>query len=309
MIQVAPPGNFISRLPKVRGAYDVAQSLKEITWFRVGGSADVLFRPKDADDLAAFMRARPKDVPVTAIGVGSNLLVRDAGVRGVVIRLGAGFNQIVAEDNHRVRAGAASLDIAVARTAAEANIAGLEFLRGIPGTAGGGLRMNAGAYGREFKDSVIAIKGVTEEGEIVTLAPVEMGWTYRNSNAPAGMIFVEAVFQGAPGARAAIEARMNEITAAREATQPVKTRTGGSTFKNPEGQKAWRLIEAAGCRGLTRGDAQVSDLHCNFLINRGSASATDIEALGEEVRRRVKEHSGVTLEWEIKRIGGDGGAK
>ena len=308
MIHIAPPGDPIARLPKVRGAYDAAQPLSEITWFRVGGPAEVLFRPKDADDLAAFMRARPKDVPVMAIGVGSNLLVRDKGVRGVVVRLGAGFNQIVAEENNRVRAGAAALDTSVAQAAAKANIAGLEFLRGIPGTVGGGLRMNAGAYGREFKDSVIAVKGVTDAGEIVTLAPVEMGWTYRHSNAPAGMIFVEALFQGVPGERAAIEARMNEITTAREATQPVKTRTGGSTFKNPEGRKAWQLIEAAGCRGLVRGEAQVSEMHCNFLINRGNASAADIEGLGEEVRKRVRENSGVTLEWEIKRIGENGGA-
>lgn len=299
----AAEASLIERLPPVRGTYSANAVLKDLTWFRVGGAAEVLFRPADADDLASFIASRPKDVPVTVIGVGSNLLVRDGGVRGVVIRMGGGLNGIKVESGQRVRAGAAALDFAVARAAAEGEIAGLEFLRGIPGTVGGGLRMNAGAYTREFKDALIEARAVTAEGKIVIYSNEAMGFSYRHSSVADDVIFVEALFQGAPGKRAEIEARMAEITGSREATQPVKTRTGGSTFKNPPGQKAWQLIDAAGCRGLTRGDAQVSEMHCNFLINRGNASATDIESLGEEVRTRVKASSGVTLEWEIKRIG------
>jgi UDP-N-acetylmuramate dehydrogenase len=299
---------LIERLPKARGAYTPNASLKELTWFRVGGAAEILFRPADPQDLAAFLTTRPADIPVTVVGVGSNLLVRDGGVKGVVIRLGSGFNASKAESPHRVRAGAAALDFAVARTAAEAEIAGLEFLRGIPGTVGGGLRMNAGAYGREFKDILIEARAVTHEGKIISLSLQEMGFSYRRSSVGDDVVFVEALFQGSSGKRGEIEARMAEITGSREATQPVKTRTGGSTFKNPGpaqsgGRKAWQLIDAAGCRGLTRGEAQVSEMHCNFLINRGNASADDIEGLGEEVRARVLKETGVALEWEIKRIG------
>jgi UDP-N-acetylmuramate dehydrogenase len=299
---------LIERLPKVRGTYTPNASLKDFTWFRVGGPAEILFRPADSHDLADFLTIRPVDIPVTVVGVGSNLLVRDGGVKGVVIRLGSGFNAIKAESQHRVRAGAAALDLAVARTAAEADIAGLEFLRGIPGTVGGGLRMNAGSYGREFKDVLVEARGVTHEGKIISLSLPEMGFSYRRSAVSDDVVFVEALLQGRPGKRDEIETRMAEITGSREATQPVKTRTGGSTFKNPDltqsgGRKAWQLIDAAGCRGLTRGEAQVSEMHCNFLINRGNASSDDIEGLGEDVRARVEKATGVVLEWEIKRIG------
>ncbi|NWH08417.1 MAG: UDP-N-acetylmuramate dehydrogenase [Alphaproteobacteria bacterium] len=300
---------LIQSLPPVRGSYAAEAPLKDLTWFRAGGPAEVLFRPADVDDLADFLRNCPPSVPVTIVGVGSNLLVRDGGIAGVVIRLGSGFNKIVSEPGARVRAGAAALDMAVARAAAEAGIAGLEFLRGIPGTVGGGLAMNAGAYGAEFKDVLVAAVAVTRQGVIETLNAAEMGFSYRSAGAASERIFVEALFQGRPGERLAIEARMAEITQSREATQPVKSRTGGSTFKNPPGQKAWQLIDEAGCRGLTRGDAQVSALHCNFLINRGSASASEIEALGEEVRARVAAHAGVSLEWEIKRIGAKPGER
>jgi UDP-N-acetylmuramate dehydrogenase len=237
------------------------------------------------------------------IGVGSNLLVRDGGVEGVVIRLGRGFMNVVREGETRLRAGAAVLDVALAKSALEAGLGGLEFMRGIPGGIGGGLRMNAGAYGREFKDALVEAVAFTREGNRVVLTNAEMGFEYRKAHAPAGLIFVEGVFEGVPGEKAAIEARMNEITRSREATQPIRSRTGGSTFKNPPGHKAWQLIDAAGCRGLRRGDAEVSTMHCNFLINHGKATGGEIEALGEEVRARVKAHSGVELEWEIKRVG------
>lgn len=295
---------LIARLPAVRGALTPDAPLRDLTWFRAGGPAEVLYRPADAEDLAAFLAARPAGVPVTVIGVGSNLLVRDGGVPGVVVRLGGrAFAAIEALEGHRLRAGAAALDVTVAKAAAEAAIAGLEFFRGIPGTIGGALRMNAGAYGRETRDVFVAAEAVTPEGRIVTLDAAAMGFVYRASAAPEGLVFTAALLQGTPGERAAIEARMDEITGAREATQPVKSRTGGSTFKNPPGLKAWQLIDAAGCRGLSRGEAQVSEMHCNFLVNHGRALASDIEALGEEVRARVLAHSGVTLEWEIKRIG------
>lgn len=295
--------HLIDRLPHVRGRYQAEASLKNLTWFRVGGPAEVLFRPADADDLAHFLAGKPRDVPVTVVGVGSNLLVRDGGVPGVVIRMGGGFNGIAVEEGHRVRAGAAALDAVVARAAADAQIAGLEFLRGVPGTIGGGLRMNAGAYGAEFKDIVIEAEAVTPDGRRALFTNADLRFTYRHCGAEEGLIFTSALLQGKPGKRAAIEARMGEITQSREASQPVKTRTGGSTFKNPPGKKAWELIDAAGCRGLTHGDAQVSELHCNFLINRGNATAADLEELGETVRTRVKANSGVELEWEIKRIG------
>ena len=295
---------LIARLPSVRGAMTPDAPLRDLTWFRAGGPAEVLYRPADPEDLAAFLAARPGDVPVTVIGVGSNLLVRDGGVPGVVVRLGGkAFAAIEPQPGHRIRAGAAALDVTVAKAAAEAAIAGLEFFRGIPGTVGGALRMNAGAYGRETKDVFVAAEAVTPDGRLIRLDASEMGFAYRTSTVPQGTVFTAALFAGEAGERAAIEARMDEITGAREATQPVKARTGGSTFKNPPGHKAWQLIDAAGCRGLRRGEAQVSELHCNFLVNHGRASAADIEALGEEVRARVLAHAGVALEWEIRRIG------
>lgn len=294
--------DLIARLPRVKGPYQANAAIKDLTWFRAGGPAEVLYIPPDADDLAAFLKGVPADVPLTVIGVGSNLLVRDGGVAGVVIRLGRGFMNVSAEGN-RVRAGAAVLDVAVSKVALEAGLTGLEFMRGIPGAVGGGLRMNAGAYGREFKDVLVEAAAIDRRGERVRLSNVEMGFEYRKSHAPADLIFVEALFEGAPGDKAAIEVRMNEITDARASTQPIKSRTGGSTFKNPPGEKAWQLVDRAGCRGLKRGDAEVSTMHCNFLINHGRASGNEIEDLGEEVRAKVKETTGIELEWEIKRIG------
>jgi UDP-N-acetylmuramate dehydrogenase len=294
---------LLARDPKPRGRLLANEQLGPLTWFRVGGPAQVLFMPEDEDDLAAFLRALPPEVPVTVIGLGSNLIVRGGGVPGVVIRLGRGFNGIAVEQGHRIRVGAAVPDVKVARAAQEAALAGLAFYRGIPGAIGGALRMNGGAYGRETKDALIEARGVDRQGRVHIFSNADMQYTYRHCGAPDDVIFTEAVFQGEPGDPAAIAAEMNKITESREATQPIKSRTGGSTFKNPPGQKAWQLIDAAGCRGLVVGDAQVSEMHCNFLINRGDATAADIETLGETVRRRVREHSGVELEWEIKRIG------
>jgi UDP-N-acetylmuramate dehydrogenase len=275
-----------------------------LTWFRAGGPADVLFLPADADDLSDFLVGRTADIPVMVVGVGSNLLARDGGVRGVVIRLaGRALGSISVEGGYRVRAGAAALDVAVAKAALDAGLTGLEFMRGIPGSVGGGLRMNAGAYGREFKDCLIEAVAIDAHGQRQVLSNRDMSFSYRKSGAAHDLIFVEALFLASPGDKTEIEARMNEITVARTATQPIKSRTGGSTFKNPEGHKAWQLIERAGCRGLQRGEAQVSTLHCNFLINHGSASGNELEALGEEVRRKVMDATGVALEWEIKVIG------
>ncbi|MBU6156850.1 MAG: UDP-N-acetylmuramate dehydrogenase [Alphaproteobacteria bacterium] len=294
---------LIARLPRVRGPYTANAAIRDLTWFRAGGPADVLFIPADADDLAAFLAGCPSEIPVLVIGVGSNLLVRDGGVPGVVIRLGRGFMNITREGETRLRAGAAVLDVALAKAALEAGLAGLEFMRGIPGGVGGGLRMNAGAYGREFKDTLVEAVALTRSGARVVLSNAEMGFSYRKAAVSPDFIFIEGLFEGTHGDKAEIEARMNEITRSREATQPIRSRTGGSTFKNPPGHKAWQLIDAAGCRGLRHGDAEVSTLHCNFLINHGKASGNEIEALGEEVRARVKAQSGVELEWEIKRVG------
>jgi len=294
---------LIARLPRVRGPYTANAAIRDLTWFRAGGPADVLFIPADADDLAAFLAGCAADIPVLVIGVGSNLLVRDGGVPGVVVRLGRGFMNITREGETRLRAGAAVLDVALAKAALEAGLAGLEFMRGIPGGVGGGLRMNAGAYGREFEDTLVEAVALTRTGGRVVLSNAEMGFSYRKSAVSPDLIFIEGLFEGTPGDKAEIEARMNEITRSREATQPIRSRTGGSTFKNPPGHKAWQLIDAAGCRGLRHGDAEVSTLHCNFLINHGKASGNEIEALGEEVRARVKAQSGVELEWEIKRVG------
>jgi UDP-N-acetylmuramate dehydrogenase len=295
-----------ARLPKLRGRLLPNQSLAELTWFRVGGPAQVLCLPEDEADLSYLLTELPGEYAVTVIGLGSNLIVRDGGIAGVVVRLGRGFSDIVVEPDHRVRAGAAVPDVKVARAAQEAGIAGLSFLRGIPGAIGGALRMNAGAYGGETKDRLISARGVDARGAVHEYTNAEMGFSYRHCGVPDGVIFTQALFQGEAGDREQIAAEMDKITESREATQPVKSRTGGSTFKNPPGHKAWQLIDAAGCRGLRVGGAQVSELHCNFLINLGDASAADIETLGETVRARVKAHSGVDLEWEIKRIGVSG---
>ena len=289
-------------LPPVRGVYAENAPLKDLVWFRAGGSAEILFRPADADDLATFLAAKPTGTEVSVIGVGSNLLVRDGGIPGVVVRLPAAFGRVVI-DGTRVRTGAAALDAAVARAAADAGIGGLEFLRGIPGTIGGALRMNAGCYGKEIKDVLVEATALDAQGKKLTLSPTEMKFAYRKSGTPDELIFIEAVLQGVKDDPAAIRVRMDALVEQREATQPVRTRTGGSTFKNPDGHKAWQLIDQAGCRGLIRGAAQVSEKHCNFLINTGDASAADIEALGEDVRARVKAKSGIALEWEIKRVG------
>jgi UDP-N-acetylmuramate dehydrogenase len=292
-----------SRLPQLRGRLLANEPLAPLTWFRVGGSAQVLFMPEDEDDLAYALANIPADIPVTVVGLGSNLIVRDGGVAGVVIRLGRGFNDVKAEPDNRVRAGTAVPDVMVARAAQKAGIAGLAFYRGIPGAIGGALRMNGGAYGRETKDTLIEARGVDRAGRVRVFTNADMHFTYRHCGVPDDVIFTQALFQGEAGDPAAIAAEMDKITEAREATQPVKSRTGGSTFKNPPRQKAWQLVDAACCRGLRMGDAQVSELHCNFLLNLGNATAADIEGLGEEVRRRVREQNGIELEWEIKRIG------
>jgi UDP-N-acetylmuramate dehydrogenase len=291
-----------ARLPQLRGRLMANQSLAELTWFRVGGPAQVLFVPEDEADLAYALGRLPRDVPVTVVGLGSNLIVRDGGVPGVVIRLGRGFSDIAVEGT-RVRIGAAVPDVRVARAAQEAGVTGLAFLRGIPGAIGGALRMNGGAYGRETKDVLLEARGVDRSGAVRTFTNPDMGFGYRHCGVGDDVVFTQALLLGEPGDPAKIAAEMEAITEAREATQPVKSRTGGSTFKNPPAAKAWQLIDAAGCRGLKRGDAQVSELHCNFLINLGNATAADIEALGETVRARVKASAGVDLEWEIKRIG------
>jgi UDP-N-acetylmuramate dehydrogenase len=294
--------NLKAKLPQLRGRLLPNEPLAPLTWFRVGGPAQVLFMPEDEADLAYLLAHLPEDVPATVIGLGSNLIVRDGGVPGVVVRLGRGFSEIKVE-GERIRVGTAVPDVRVARIAQEVGLVGLAFLRGIPGAIGGALRMNGGAYGGETKDALIEARGVDRAGNIRTFSNGDMHYTYRHCGAPDDVIFTEALFQGRRGDPATIAAEMEKITESREATQPIKSRTGGSTFKNPPGHKAWQLIDAAGCRGLVVGDAQVSELHCNFLINRGNASAADIETLGETVRKRVKETSGVELDWEIKRIG------
>jgi UDP-N-acetylmuramate dehydrogenase len=295
-------GALRAKMPALRGRLLANQSLAELTWFRVGGPAQALFMPEDEADLGGLLANLPDDVPVTTIGLGSNLIVRDGGIPGVVIRLGRGFNEVTVE-GMRIRAGAAVPDVKVARAAQEAGIAGLSFLRGIPGGIGGALRMNGGAYGGETKDVLIEARGVDRRGITRVYNNADMGFSYRHCGVADDVIFTQALLHGVPGDAAAIAAEMNKITESRESTQPVKSRTGGSTFKNPPAQKAWQLIDAAGCRGLRLGGAQVSEMHTNFLINLGDATAADIESLGEMVRERVKQSSGVDLEWEIKRIG------
>jgi UDP-N-acetylmuramate dehydrogenase len=291
-----------ARMPELRGRLMANLPLDTQSWFRVGGPAQVLFMPEDEHDLGYLLRNLPRDIPVTVIGAGSNLIVRDGGIAGVAIRLGRGFNAVEVGEGHRVTAGAAMLDVMVARAAQKAGIAGLSFLSGIPGTIGGALRMNGGAYGGETKDILVEARAVDRDGTMRTFSNGEMGFSYRHSSVPDDVIFTAAVLQGRVGTPDEIAAEMAEIKKKREESQP-RNRTGGSTFKNPPGKSAWKLVDEAGCRGLKVGDAQVSELHSNFLINLGNATAADIEMLGETVRERVKAHSGITLEWEIKRIG------
>jgi UDP-N-acetylmuramate dehydrogenase len=290
-------------LSELRGKLKAEAALSDLTWFRAGGPAEVLYSPADEADLAYFLREIPSDVSVTMIGLGSNLLVRDGGIEGVVIRLGRGFGDIKVEEGNRVRVGAAVPDVKVARAAADAGIAGLSFYRGIPGCVGGALRMNGGAHGRETCEVVIEARAIDRKGQLHVLPVAELNYQYRHCGASEDFIFTEALFQGEAGEPAKILAEMDGIAAYREQAQPIKSRTGGSTFKNPPGHKAWQLIDAAGCRGLSVGDAKVSEMHCNFLINEGKASGADLEELGETVRARVKANSGVELEWEIKRLG------
>ncbi len=293
-----------ARMPELRGRMAANQALAPFTWFRVGGPAQVLFLPADETDLSYFLRHLPRDIPVTIIGLGSNLIVRDGGVPGVTIRLGGrAFGEIEFLDGYRVRVGTAVPDQKFARELAEKGVAGLEFYCGIPGSLGGALRMNAGAHGGETTDVLVDVRGVDRAGNIRTFTHDEMGFSYRHCEAPEDVIFTSALFQGKPDTKENILARMDEITRKREESQPIREKTGGSTFANPKPQSAWKVVDAAGCRGLIVGDAQVSEMHCNFLINRGKATAADIESLGEEVRRRVKENSGVDLRWEIRRIG------
>ena len=305
--QAHPPAPSRERegeaLPAIAGTIEPNGSLADFIWFRTGGPAEWLVRPKDEADLAGFLAALDPDVRVTPVGVGSNLIVRDGGVDGVVIRLPKSFAQVKVEPGNRVRAGGGAMGITVASAARDGGIAGLEFLRGIPGTVGGAVRMNAGAYGREAKDILVEARLVLRDGSIETWPLDRLEYTYRHSAVPDGAVVVEALFEGVSGDPATIGAEMDRIAAEREASQPLRSRTGGSTFKNPPGHKAWALIDAAGCRGMTLGGAQVSEKHCNFLLNLGSATSADIEALGEEVRRRVMARTNITLEWEIQRIG------
>jgi len=293
----------VATLPQVRGKLTPNASLAPLVWFKSGGTAEYLFEPADENDLVSFLRDLDPDVPVMALGLGSNLIVRDGGVPGVVVRLGKAFAKIQQLDETTLRCGGGASGILVSSTARDHGIAGLEFLRGIPGTVGGFVRMNGGAYGREVKDILIEARVVMRDGSVEVWPHQKLGYTYRHSEVPDGAIVVEATFRGSPGSPEAIGAEMDVIARAREESQPLRSRTGGSTFKNPEGHKAWVLVDAAGCRGLTMGGAQVSEKHCNFLLNLGSAISADIEALGEEVRRRVLANSGITLEWEIQRVG------
>lgn len=297
---------LLDRLPAqgVRGRLSPAARLSDVTWFRVGGPAQVLFQPADADDLAFFLAHLPEDIPVTVIGLGSNLLIRDGGVPGVTIRLSAkGFGLVERQGDRRLRAGCAVPDKKLADAALEAGLGGFAFYHGIPGSLGGALRMNAGAHGTETSQRVVEVEAVDRQGRFVRLTPAEMGYSYRHSSTSAGLIFVAASFDGEPADRAVIAEDMAAVAKHRQAHQPIKDKTGGSTFKNPPGTSAWREVDKAGCRGLVIGDAQVSEKHCNFLINRGSATAYDLELLGETVRARVLATSGVQLEWEIKRLG------
>ena len=286
-----------------RGRLTPEAPLAPLVWFKAGGAAQWLFEPADADDLATFLARLDPSVPVMALGLGSNLIVRDGGVPGVVVRLGKAFAKVIVGDGDTLICGGGASGILVSSTARDAGIAGIEFLRSIPGTVGGFVRMNGGAYGRETADVLVECEIVLRSGERRTLAASALGYTYRHSALPEGCVVVSATFRGEPGEPAKIQAEMDRIAAGREASQPLRSKTGGSTFKNPDGRKAWQLVDEAGCRGLRRGEAQVSEKHTNFLLNIGGATSADIEALGEEVRTRVKETSGVTLEWEIQRVG------
>jgi len=291
-------------LSEVRGRLIPNQLLSEVTWFRVGGPAQLFFTPADEADLAFFLSRLPQDVRVTVIGLGSNLLIRDGGLDGVVIRLSAkGFGEGEVLDGHRIRVGTAIPDVKVATAAAEAGIDGLTFYRGIPGGIGGALYMNAGCYGTETRDRMVELRAVLRTGEIVTLTNADMGYLYRKSNGPRGAVFTSGTYQGFAGAKDDILSRMREITEKRESSQPTRAKTGGSTFKNPEGKSSWRLIDEAGCRGLKVGDAQMSELHANFLLNLGNADAWEVETLGETVRNKVREKHGIDLKWEIRRMG------
>jgi UDP-N-acetylmuramate dehydrogenase len=296
-------GDLKTTKPELRGKLSANASLADVTWFRVGGPAQVLFMPADEADLAYFLKHVPRDLPVQAIGLGSNLLVRDGGVPGAVIRLGRGFSEIHVEDGHRLRVGTAVPDVKVARAAADAGIGGLAFYRGIPGSIGGALRMNAGAHGRETKDCLVGARAVDPSGAIHVLSLADMGFTYRHSGVPKDWIFTEATYAGEPGDPAEILKEMDAVADYREKNQPIKDRTGGSTFKNPPGYSAWKLVDEAGCRGLRVGGAKVSEMHCNFLINDQNASGEDVETLGETVRARVRDTSGIMLDWEIIRLG------
>jgi len=293
----------VAPLPSVRGSLKADAPLAPLVWFKAGGAAQWLFEPKDVEDLSDFLARLDPAIPVMALGLGSNLIVRDGGVAGVVVRLGKPFAKVEQIDSTTLRCGGGASGILVSSTARDAGIAGLEFLRSIPGTVGGFVRMNGGAYGRETCDILVECDVVLRSGERVTLPLHALGYTYRHSKLPEGAVVVSAVFRGTPGQPEAVQAEMDRIAAAREESQPLRSKTGGSTFKNPAGYKAWQLEDEAGCRGLQLGGAQVSEKHTNFLLNLGAATSADIEALGEEVRRRVKEKSGVDLEWEIQRVG------
>lgn len=296
-------GDLLELMPDLRGRLRANASLSDITWFRIGGPAQVLFTPADESDLAYFLQKLPDGVPINVIGLGSNLLIRDGGVSGVVIRLGRGFSKIEVEEPNRLRVGTAVPDVKVARAAAEAGIKGLSFYRGIPGSIGGALRMNAGAHGRETKDCLTSARAVDLDGNVYVFSNSDMGFSYRHCSVPDGWIFTEATFSGEPGDPAEIIREMGEVADYREQNQPIKERTGGSTFKNPPGHSAWKLVDEAGCRGMRVGGAKVSEKHCNFLINDQQASGEDVETLGETVRARVKASSGVELNWEIIRLG------
>jgi UDP-N-acetylmuramate dehydrogenase len=294
--------DLMDRLPAVRGSYEPFAALAAKTWFRVGGPAEVLFTPADAEDLATFLRGKPDDVPLTVIGLASNLLIRDGGIPGVTLKLGRAFNTIES-DGTTLRCGGSAVDATVATTARDHGIAGLEFLTGIPGTIGGGVRMNAGAYGREIQDVLINATAMDEQGVLHKLSREDLGFSYRHCGTPADWVFIGAELKGIAGDPDAITQRIREIRSEREDSQPVQSRTGGSTFANPSEAKAWELIDRAGCRGLIRGGAMISEMHCNFLINTGTATASDLEGLGDEVRRRVRDITGIPLTWEIRRVG------
>jgi UDP-N-acetylmuramate dehydrogenase len=295
--------NEAGTLPIVRGRLKAAAPLAPLVWFKSGGNAELLFEPADRDDLVEYLRGLDPETPVMALGLGSNMIVRDGGVPGVTVRLGKAFSKIELLDNVTLKCGGGASGIFVSSTARDAGIAGLEFLRGIPGTVGGFVRMNGGAYGREVQDILVSCTLVTRHGSVEEWPTEKLQYSYRHSELPEGAIVVEAIFRGIPGDPVMIGTEMDRIAKAREDSQPLRSRTGGSTFKNPPGHKAWALVDAAGCRGLRVGDAQVSEKHCNFLLNLGNASSADIEELGEEVRRRVQAKTNITLEWEIQRIG------